>query len=302
LKDQTITNEISQVLTNYSRFEDGIKQITGQNVMAVNLTQLPLALMETIRKTKNSSDVVTGDIAGKEMSGNAIALLQTAAERPTESQTRAAQLAVEEEGKMFLLFFKFYYEQAQYAYDINDFEKYEMRQNYGLPEDMEIPNRIVTKFNGSKFLDMSFDIQAEAGVGGRFSQINQLNFIQSFMQMAPNLSIEMQEFFIKATPSYILKDKKDLLAMIKEQEVSEISRLKQENAQQAAVIQAMAKGQQEAGQLLKYMQTYINNYSKQTGEAIANKDKQIEALRGLNSTNATGKSKDNKKVSSSDIA
>ena len=284
LRGQVITNEIGQVITNFSKHEDGIKQITGQATMTTEMVNLPLSLSEIIRKVKSASDLITGDIGSKELSGNAIALLQTAAERPTESQTRKNQLFAIEMGKTFLLYYKFFYEQAQYAYDINGFEKHEMKQKYNLPDDMEIPSRIVTRFNGSKYLDMSFDIQVEAGAGGRFSQINQLNFIQSFMQMMPNLDTNQQMFFIKATPSYILKDKKDLIAMIQEQQLSENAMLKQQLNQKDEMIQILTRSNQYGGQIIKFMKAYMDNYQKETGKSMSIKDSTISDLMKANAS------------------
>ena len=278
LRGQVITNEIGQVLTNFSKFEDGIKQITGQSTMTTEMVNLPLSLSEIIRKVKNASDLITGDVGGKELSGNAIAMLQTAAERPIEGKTRQNQLFAIEMGKTFLLFYKFFYEQAQYAYDINEIEKQELRTKYSLDKDIKIPNRIVTRFNGSKYLDMSFDIQVEAGAGGRFSQINQLNFIQTFMQMMPNLDFNQQMFFIKATPSYILKDKKDLVAMIQEQQLSENAQLKQQLAQRDEMIQVLTRSNQYGGQIIKFMKTYIEKYQQETGKTINLKDDTITKL------------------------
>lgn len=280
LRGQVITNEIGQVITNFSKFDDGIKQITGQAGITTEMANLPLTLAEMLRKVKNSSDVVTGDVQGKELSGNAIALLQTAAERPTESQTRANQLFAIEMGKTFLLFYKFYYENAQYAYDVNALEKMDMKKKYRLPDDYDIPSRIVTSFNGSKYIDMSFDIQVEAGAGGRFSQINQLNFIQTLMQMKPNLSSEDLMFFIRATPNYILKDKKDLIAMIQEEQVSEISQLKQKNAEQAKMIEILSRNSQYSGNIIKFLTQYNKNYEKRAGESISLKDEQLRAIAG----------------------
>lgn len=280
LRGQTITNEIGQVITNYSKFDDGIKQITGQAGITTEMANLPLTLSEMLRKVKNSSDVVSGDVQGKELSGNAIALLQTAAERPTESQTRANQLFAAEMGKTFLLFYKFYYENSQYAFDVNNIEKLEMKKRYQLPDDYEIPSRIVTSFSGSKYIDMSFDIQVEAGAGGRFSQINQLNFIQTFMQMAPNLDSNQQMFFIKATPSYILKDKKDLIAMIQEQQNSENAQLKQQVAEKDKMIEILSRNSQYSGNIIKFLTQYNKNYEKRAGESIALKDEQLRTLAG----------------------
>lgn len=278
LRGQVITNEIGQVITNYSKFDDGIKQITGQASMTTEMVNLPLSLSEMLRKVKNASDLVTGDTGQKELSGNAIALLQTAAERPIEGQTRQNQLFAVEMGKTFLLYYKFYYENAQYAFNVNTVEKEALRKKYGLEEEIDIPDRLITRFNGSKYLDMSFDIQVEAGAGGRFSQINQLNFIQTFMQMMPNLDTNQQMFFIKATPSYILKDKKDLIAMIQEQQMSENAQLKAEIAQRDQMIQMLSRSNQYGGQIIKFMKSYIDNYQKETGQAMNLKNSTISNL------------------------
>lgn len=280
LRGQIITNEIGQVLTNYSKHDDGIKQITGQATMSTEMVNLPLSLTEILRKVKNSSDVVNGDIAGKELSGNAIALLQTAAERPTESQTRANQLYAIEMGKTFLLFYKFYYEHAQYAFDVNGVDKAEMKKRYNLPDDLQIPDRIVTQFDGSKYVDMSFDIQVEAGAGGRFSQINQLNFIQTLMQMMPNLNAEQILFFIKATPSYILKDKKELIAMIQESENSENAQLKAKLKEQEDMIKILSRNSQYSGEVIKFLVNYNKNYAAETGKSLQMKNDTIAALAG----------------------
>lgn len=276
LGDQVITNEIGQVLTDYYKGSgDGIKQITGQSKMTTEMLNLPLSLTEILRKVKNSSEVMTGDISGKELSGNAIAMLQAAAERPTDSQTRANQLFAEKCGLIFLQFYKFYYEGANYAYDINDYERMQLSDKTSIPLE-SIPNHLTGKFNGQKYIDTSFDIQVEAGSGGRFSQINQLSYIQSFMQMAPNLSYEQQLFFIKATPNYILKDKKDLISMIMAQEQSENSQLKQQLAQAQKQIELLTKANGYSSQVIKFLRNYNQAYENEANTQLANKNKEIQ--------------------------
>lgn len=114
LGNQTLTGLPGEMVTDHHRGSDpGISILAGTPSMTNEMIQLPLSLIETIKKLKASSDITMGDVQ-KEYSATAISLLQTAAEKPTEDMIDQKEQFVEEVGRICLLFYKFYYEDARY--------------------------------------------------------------------------------------------------------------------------------------------------------------------------------------------
>lgn len=277
LRGEVITNEIGQVLTDHHKGGgDGVKILTGVAQYSDEMLNTPLAMIETLKKVKSSADVTMGDVS-KEYSATAISLLQTAAEKPTEDMERQKELAAEEAGKILLLFAKFYYRNARYAYDITEQEQMAMADSYQLPREA-IPMRQEGRFFGNKFINNVCDIQVSAGAGGKLSQATQFQFLIQFFQLSGNMTPDQKRAFIKATPNYIFSDKDQLLALVDAEEQGVIAQMQQEIAKLEQAINTYDIGTKEMATIIDYLKKYINYFQKSAGEQIDLRDKKIAAL------------------------
>ena len=277
LGNQTITNEIGETLIDHSRGPgQGINILAGTPQMTNEMLQLPLSLIETMKKLMSTADVTMGDVS-KEYSATAISLLQTAAEKPTEDMTAQKEEFVARLGRIFLLFYKFYYEDARFMFERPMAERKKFSEEYKIPLD-KVPERQEGIFNGEEFMEDSFDIRVSAGPGGKMSQSTTFSWLQTFMQLAPNLSPADKRLFVQATPSYILSEKDEILEHIEEEESGIIARLTQEVQQKDAIIKSLQGGAKQLGTTVQYLQNYISEYSKESSNLIASKDAEIQRL------------------------
>ena len=286
LENQTITNEVGEVLVDHSRGSgDGIKILAGTPQMTNQMLQLPLSLIETIKKLKAASDVTMGDVS-KEYSATAISLLQTAAEKPTEDMVSCKEEAVQRFGRILLQFFKFYYEDTRYMFRLRSGERKDISKKFGIPLD-EVPTRAEGRFTGTDFLDDVFDVNVTVGQGGKISQATAFAFLQSFFTtVVPQTKPSQQRALIDQVPRHVLPNKERLLDLIDEDENGIIAQLTAENEQLKAAVKSLQGGAKELGTIVNMQQRYINEYQNESGRVIADKDRQIANL--LSSAEAAG--------------
>lgn len=125
-------------------------------------------------------------------------------------------------------------------------------------------------FNGNDYINAAFDIAIEAGQGTRFSEImaaDTLNtlFLNGGIQ---NMSPDVLEQYMTLMPDSFMPFKADLRVIIKKQQMSENSQLKQQLQQmQTLVTQAIdyAKGLEVK---LGMSTEYANNLQKEFGNKI----------------------------------
>lgn len=295
LQNEEITNTIGETLHDHYRGQgDGIKVINGGATMTNQMLQVPLSLIETMKKLNASSDVTMGDVS-KEYSATAISLLQTAAEKPTEGRRRQVELFSQRLGRIFLLYYKFYYENARYMFKADDHERKQIAEsinigvnpdgsNQTLPVD-QVPSTLEGRFDGRRYQDEIFDIQVTAGQGGKLSQSTEFQYIVQFMQTTQNMSPQQKRLFIKATPEYILHSKQELLDLVDEEENGQVSQLEGKLQEAAQVIETYKAGSKQLATYLNYLKNYIKEYQKESGSYMSNQDQTINQM--LNESEST---------------
>ncbi len=280
LENQTITNEIGEVLVDHSRGSgQGISILTGQPQMTNQMLQLPLSLVETVRKLKSAADVTMGDVS-KEYSATAISLLQTAAEKPTEDLTARKEEFVAACGRVLLMFLKFYYEDTRYMFRLHAKDRKEISDRFAIPFD-KVPTRSEGVFNGADYVDDIFDVTVSVGKGGKVTQATTFAFLQTYYtQIVPTTTPQQRRSLIAGLPSNVLPDsaRENLLDEIEEEINGVIAQLQQENAQLKAGMQKVIDGSKQMGTLINYQRQYIDEYQKQTGQSLATKDREIANL------------------------
>ena len=163
LQGKQITNAPGEIITDYSPNFDGI---TYMNPPQFSNTPLNVAdkMIETTRMVTGSTEVVNGEVLGRNMSGSAIVALQTQAKKPIESLQKRFWRVHEKIARIWEQFFKAYY-------------------RFDVPYVVENDNkREVNIFNGSMYQNMDFETTVDVGPGSAYSESLSINLLESALQ------------------------------------------------------------------------------------------------------------------------
>lgn len=229
LKDQRITNEPGQVLTDHSGTGNGIKRMAEQAIHSI-----PLELVDTIsnltRVVTGSSEVMTGETLGASMSGAAIAQLQAQAQQPNEELRDGFHIVKEKIGKVLAQFFKLYYTEKSFVYeDIIDDESGEK----GIFSDV---------FSSSEFVDVDFEVTVEATAGTRSSTAGDINILENLFSSG-QISLKT---FINAYPEDAISNRSEILKGIDADEHDKIKAYEAQIAQLQGTLEQYAAALKEA--------------------------------------------------------
>ena len=210
LKGQEITNAPGQVLTDYSKTGGGIKKLEGSNISGTPL-QLINTLTDLTRVVTGSTEVMTGEAISANMSGAAIAQLQSQAQQPIESLRDRFWKVKEKQGKVLEQFFKLYYENKDFVYQ----KQTKIRNAEGQIEEQEV--NVPDVFNGQEYNGVEFSIIVEATAGTKSSAAGDINLLDNL------LSKQMidRKTYIKSYPKNALNNRTEILKAIEEEEKQE---------------------------------------------------------------------------------
>jgi len=244
LRDQEVTNEPGQVLIDYS------KQV-GQGFYYLPtppISSAQLSISETIisltRSLSGATEVMHGELPSANLSGAAIAQLQSQAKMPVEELRKRFWRVKEQQGRIYEQFFKLFYDDAEYVY-----------QN---ENDEEVPD----KFDGTMYKDTQFSVVVEAVGGTRASSATD---IQVLTDLAA-LKIISPLAFVSTLPDDFITNKSELIKIVKEEQNNE------KNALMQAIQQATAQLKQDA-EIIRQQQSIVDK-----AQAIINENRQLKAL------------------------
>lgn len=229
LEDQVITNEPGQTIIDHTGSGQGIKKLAESGA-----SQQPFQLIDTImqltRSVTGSTEVMTGEMLGANMSGAAIAQLQSQAQQPIEELRDSFWLVKEKQGKVLAQFYKLFYRNAEYSYEE---EVSPMQAGGAMPMQAAGPQIMHATFTGTDYADVEFDVTCEAMSGTKFSTAGDINVLDVlFAKGAISLPT-----YIKAYPDDALSNKSKLLELIEaekaDREIQLQSQLEQTQAQLA---------------------------------------------------------------------
>lgn len=163
LQGKEITNVPGEMITDYSPGFDGI---TYMNPPAFSNMPLTVAdkLTEMTRMVTGATEVVNGEVLGKNMSGSAIVALQTQAKKPIESMQKKFWRVHEKIARIWEQFFK-----AYYNFDVNYVVETQDGQN-------------INTFNASIYHDMDFETTIDVGPGSTYSESLSINLLEQALQ------------------------------------------------------------------------------------------------------------------------
>lgn len=234
LKDQRINNEPGQVLTDYTNTGNGIKKLT-EYALNGNPMQLVDSLTQLTRSVSGASEVMTGETVGANMSGAAIAQLQSQAQQPIEDLKNNFKLMKIKQGRVLAQFYKLFYYAKEYTFegDVLDVG------GDGAPvlDETGAPRRhkemLQGTFNGADYRDVEFDVVVEAVTGSRASTVGDINILEMLFAKG---AIDL-ETFIKCYPDDSLSNKSELLQMINEAKTGQLAQLQAQLQQMTQVVQ-----------------------------------------------------------------
>lgn len=230
LRGQRISNEPGQVLIDYSKGGNGIKRLS-EHAMPSAPMQIVDSLTQMTRVVTGSSEVMTGETIGSNMSGAAIAQIQAQALQPVEELKHSFWNVKEKQGKVLAQFYKLYYAEKNFSYK----EKEENSSS-------EITKTDV--FRGREYWEADFEVAVEATGGTNASVAGDISALDTALQ---NGGISLKTYF-ELYPTDALTNRTEILKKLESEEANAIAAMAEqlEAAQgqlqeQAALIEAQKK-------------------------------------------------------------
>lgn len=257
LRSQVINNEPGQVLVDYSNTGNGIKKMTEQ-VMQSQPLQLVDNILSMTRTVTGASEVMTGEVLGANMSGAAIAQLQSQAQQPIEELRDAFWLTKEKQGRVLAQFFKLFYIQKEFTYEeevpkLNDQGQQILDVN-GNPETEEA--QMTDVFDSSEYENIEFSVVVEATAGTKATAAGDINALDVLLAKG----LITLKTYLKAYPEDALSNRSEILKGIEEDEKNENAQLKQQLAQLTQQLeQSLQLIQQQKGTVDKVVSVIQEN-------------------------------------------
>lgn len=221
LGNQKITNEPGQVIVDNSTAGDGIKRVAGGafNTAVFTLTDNLLSYTRTV---VGATEVMNGESISANMSGAAIAQLQSQAQLPNEENRKAFWRVLEKVGRIAEQFYRMYY------YDDTEYKVRKTNESGA----MTMENAV---FSAKKYNNTEFTVVAKVTSGTTSSPAGDITVIDQLK--AEGLITTRQ--WLEAYPEDALSDKNHLLELIKQAEYAENMQLKIQLAERDEQIRAL---------------------------------------------------------------
>ena len=261
LEDQVITNEPGQTIIDHTGSGQGIKKL-AESGMSQQPFQLIDTIMQLTRSVTGSTEVMTGEMLGANMSGAAIAQLQSQAQQPIEELRDSFWLVKEKQGKVLAQFYKLFYRDAEYSYEEENSPMLKggpsgtpvpTEEGMGvvpgmMPQEAGKPGIVHATFTGADYDGVEFDVTCEAMSGTKFSTAGDINVLDVlFAKGAISLPT-----YIKAYPDDALSNKSKLLELIEAEKADRELQLQQQLEQTQAQLA-------QSAQLLEQQKATVDN-------------------------------------------
>lgn len=238
LGSQEITNG-TQILTDYSAVGNGIKRLSGEqdNGAAIKIAE---DLFNLNRSVSGVTEVASGEVISSNMSGQAIALLQSQAQQPIKTLRDAFWRVKEKQGKVLEQAFKLYYRDTKFSYEEKDSEGNKVEKS----ED----------FDGRSYGNSRFSIIVEAVRGTESSTAGDISVLESLFTRGAITPAQ----FVKAYPTGALTDKQAIVELVEGGEASENAALKQQVAELTAELQKSTRELERNAGAIDSIRTLVN--------------------------------------------
>lgn len=312
LGNQVITNEPSQIITDFSSFTNGwgIKMAESQP-LPNGLLDFAQQLLSMTRVVYGFDQVLNGDISNQDLSGYAVQQMIKQSNTSIEQEQMLFWRFNEDMAAIRLLYYKHYVDMAKYTVELTDAE-YEGEEqareilNAGLKNGLQMqtmegvdPEEVreqlrnpthrvkVREFRNEDIWGVNFDIAIDAMQGLADSKlVEQQTWDNLFLNNGiANISPDMLNIYLQAAPNISPRTKTSLKQAVKNLQMSENQQLKNQLndlMQQTAQIMQYAK-QLEAqngyqSEYLKNLQTEFANKINMQNKIIGGLTKEMDKM------------------------
>ena len=253
LNGQRITNEPGQVLVDYSKTGNGIKRITPQALLSKPM-ELVDALVTLTRAATGATEVMTGEAIGANMSGAAIAQLQSQAQQPVEELRERFWEVKRKQGEVLAQFFRLYYYDEPYTYE----QKAETTDAADPAAIEGVPEIREGSFTGADFAGMRFDVVVETVRGSKSSNAGDINLLDTLLGRG---AIDV-DTYLEAYPDDAISNKTALRESIAKGREGEVLQLQAQNEQLMQQIAAMQQEMAQSSKALEGMRSMSEQYKR----------------------------------------
>jgi len=255
LNGQRINNDPGQVLTDFSKTGNGIKNLEGQQISA-DVFKIIDTIASLTRTVTGSAEVMTGETVGANMSGAAIAQLQSQALLPVEELKDTFWNVKKKQGKVLAQFFKLYYTETPFFYDDEEPDVDEQ----GKPKTDAFGNPIKKtvrrsgSFNSAAYREQDMDVVVETTAGTKSSAAGDI----AALDLLLNHGDISAKTYIEMYPEGALSNKTELVRKLGEQEANALASMQQQVAQDQQMIQQMQTQIQEQNDTINKVYALMN--------------------------------------------
>ena len=297
LQGQTITNEPSQILTDYTRMTNGwgIKFAESQP-LPNGVAEFTSNFIEMVRTFGGFNQVMDGSITNQNISGYALQQQIKQANSTIEQQQQIFWAYLQDKAAIRLLFYKFFVDEATYTYELDDSEveenelyRQQLKQkkeqtgslNVGdIDVDTPVKKWQIAKLTGRELLGNDYDISIDVQQGMLNSELSEAQIWDTLIINGgiQNMTPEMLEMYLYANPviSQSTKDKLKHIANKQKREENYMLKQKCENYEQKLL--QMSEIMMQLKQQLDYQTEYNKNITKEFTSKIDTANKVIERL------------------------
>lgn len=275
--EQEITGEPNEIIYDHSQGSGwGIQKLEGVP-LSNSQVGLPATIMEFMKTVSNSRDVLQGDTVGANMSAVAIQSLQVQAEKPIAQQREIFIQSLARMARIRLLFYKFFYHQKRFSYDLDDiaYEEKMEQANYGMGEgNMTPPKYSYDTFEGDDYLGSVYEVIVDVGRGTKYDAITAQETLNNLFLNGnlDKMDSDKLEMYILALDNNIFPYKEDLRKLMRKQRQSEKAQLTQQNQMLTQQVETMSAQMQQMQMYIQKLQTEFTDKINMQNEVIKNKD------------------------------
>ncbi len=298
LMGQTISNEPSEIITDYSRNPNswGIKFAESQQIPN-SLADLADRLFTFGRKVYGFDEVMDGSVTNQDISGWALQQMIKQSNSSIEQQQKIFWKFLSDKAAIRLMFYKFYVDKAKYTFENDDAtvdyentarERLQQRRTMlqAQGKDLEIGSDInldepvrkveVREFNGKDIYGINFDIAIDTMTGLADSKLVESQMWDTLIINGgiQNMSPDMLEMYMEGNPSVSKHTKQALKRVVNKLKLSENTQLKQ---QVAFLTKALEQYKVYVANLESQTQ-FQKNYEKNLTKEFTNKLNQTNAI------------------------
>lgn len=209
LGNQKISNVPGQVLIDFSGTGEGIKRMPEGEISSSPMS-IAQSLEELTRSVSGTTGVMTGGAISSNLSGAAIAYLQSQAQVPIDELRNTFWHVKRKQGKVVAQFLRHFYFKRAFICQGNENDSEQMA-NYD-------------EFSSNEYDGACFEVYVEAVGGTKASLASDISLLDTCLK---NGSISL-ETYIRAYPESAITNKEEILKQINREKESELQMLREE--------------------------------------------------------------------------